>query len=136
MKPHIHAMADVKRWGGQVSDYEEIHVLMDSSKSAFADNRHRIFCHNSWFVNHILPKIFGDTLINSDGKTVSVRDIGEHHCLDDFSGKFIPTVQDWLENLPYQPWMNNGRNGICPSAIKIFEGREQTLKEVLKNIQD
>lgn len=136
MKPHLHALADVKRWKGKIEDYQKIHELMDSVKTAFADNRNRSLTHNSWFINHILPKIFGDTLVNSDGKTVSVRDIGEHHCLDDFGGKFIPTAQDWLEGIPYEPWMNNGRNGVCPSARKIFEGRDQSLKQALANIKD
>lgn len=76
--------------------------------------------HNIWFVHNILPKIFGDTITNSDGKRVSVKDIGEWHCLVDFKNKFIPTTQDWLEQVPMMPWMNNGV-GLPPSAKKLYE---------------
>jgi len=40
-KPFIHAESSVKRWGGKPEDYIEIHNLMDSSKGAIADHRHR-----------------------------------------------------------------------------------------------
>ncbi len=76
-----------------MEDYLEIHLFMDSSKAALADNRHRALTHTSWFVSFILPKIFGVTLTNSDGKVISVCDIGEQHVLEDFGGKCIPTPQ-------------------------------------------
>jgi len=128
-KPHIHADHDVRKWGGDRTDYIKIHELMDSSKEAFADNRHRCCTHNIWFVHKILPLIFGDTIINSDGKEVSVKDIGENHCLVDFGMKFIPTLQDWAENLTFQEWMNNGRFGVPNSARKLIEAGQPADKQ-------
>ena len=108
-KPYIHAKASVKRYGGVVGDYLPIHNLMDSSKAAIADNRHRALTHNSWFVGTILELVFGTTITNSDGKVVSVRDIGEEHVLEDYGMKFIPTPQDFLQEIPMQDWMQNGK---------------------------
>ncbi|MCS6822102.1 MAG: hypothetical protein NZ551_09545 [Microscillaceae bacterium] len=116
-KPYIHAISSAKRFGGKPEDYIEIHNLMDSSKGAIPDNRHRALTHNSWFLSNILERIFGTTIINSDGKVVSVRDIGEQHILEDYGNQFIPTAQDFLQEIPYIGWMNG--NGVPPSKAKI-----------------
>lgn len=106
--PYIHAQSSVKKWGGVPEDYLDIHELLDSTKAAFSDNRHRILTHNSWFSTTIVPKIFGHIRKNSDGRNYNPKDVAEQHILEDYHMKFIPTPQDWIEKLPYQPWMNNG----------------------------
>lgn len=115
-KPFIHAKSSVKKFGGRENDYLEIHNLLDSSKSVVADNRHRVFTHNSWFVSVIIERIFGITITNSDGKEVSTREIAEQHILEDFGG-FIPSGQDFLEELDYKEWMNG--NGLPASRNKL-----------------
>lgn len=92
---------------------------MDSSKACIADNRHRALTHNSWFVGTILPLIFGNTFTNSDGKIISTRDIGEQHVLEDFGNRFIPTPQDYLQEIPCYDWINNGRKGANPPSFKM-----------------
>lgn len=94
---------------------------MDSSKSVIADQRHRALTHTSWFVGFILEKVFGETLTNSDGKVVSVRDVGEDHVREDYKG-FIPTPQDFLAEVPLHPWMQNG-NGFPPSCASLYQKR-------------
>ncbi len=124
-KPHQHAESSAKKLGGKKEDYLEIHILLDSSKMAFADNRHRCLTHNSWFINHILPKIFGDTITNSDGKLISVIEIAEQHILEDFSFHFIPTAQDFLVQMTKSSWMHG--QGLPPSAFKKEENENSTL---------
>ena len=121
-KPWIHAKNSAKKFGGEPSDYMSIHNLMDSSKGAIGDNRHRALTHNSWFIgaDGPLEKIFGPVIINSDGREVSVRDIGEQHILEDFGMKFIPTAQDYLQEMEIKNWMNNGKEGV-PSSFKKIE---------------
>lgn len=114
--PLIHAESSVKRYGGIVEDYLEIHKFMDSSKACVSDNRHRFLTHNSWFVVNVLPRVFGEMITNSDGKRVPVKDIGEYHILEDFRMKFIPTPQDYAEHLEITDWMNNG-SGV-PNRLK------------------
>lgn len=116
-KPFIHSLSSVRRHGGKPEDYIEIHNLMDSSKATIADSRHRALTHNSWFVGTILEKIFGVTITNSDGRVISVRDIGEEHVLEDFGNRFIPTPQDYLEDLEMKDWMIQGK-GQPPSSYK------------------
>ncbi len=127
-KPWIHAESSAKRFGGKPGDYIEIHNLMDSSKATICDNRHRALTHNAWFIGVILEKIFGVTLTNSDGRIVSVRDIGEQHVAEDFRGKFIPSAQDYLAEMEMKGWMNNG-NGVPPSFQKI-EDKPQQIKNI------
>ena len=127
-KPWIHAQIDAKDLGGQPEDYLPIHTLMDSSKAAMALNTHRALTHNSWFIGTIIPLIFGETFKReSDGKVMSSRDIAERHCLQDFHG-FIPTAQDYLQNIEVQPWMDNGK-GQPPSMVK--QKPKQTTKRTI-----
>jgi hypothetical protein len=113
--PSLHAEQSAKRFGGVPQDYIEIHELMDSSKKAFSDLRHRALTHNSWFVTEILEKIFGRTIKNSAGVKVAVRDIGQWHVMEDFGGSF-PTAQDYLTNFKLEPWMDNGANDSVPPS--------------------
>jgi hypothetical protein len=120
MKPIIHAKISAKKFGGVESDYFEIHDFMDCSKGAFPTNAYRTLTHNAWFIKEVLERVkFGNsfpTIINSDGKHVSVRDVGEQHILDDFSNRFIPSAQDYLEHIKFQEWMGNGNS--YPSSYK------------------
>lgn len=119
-KPWIHSVSSARKFGGKPEDYLDIHNLMDSSKAALADNRHRALTHNAWFVGTILEKVFGVTITNSDGRVVSVRDIGEQHVLEDYGNRFIPSAQDFLQEIEYKEWMTNGK-GAPPSFAKINE---------------
>lgn len=118
-KPWIHSESSARRFGGEPEDYIEIHNLLDSSKGTIADSRHRALTHNAWFLSEILERIFGVVFENSAGRRVSVRDVGEQHVLEDYSGRFIPSAQDFLELVPQQDWMLNGKNGSPPSFRKI-----------------
>lgn len=106
--PLIHSKSSVKRWGGKVEDYINIHILLDSPKECMNNNTSRALTHNTWFAYHIVPKIFGYNIVNSDGKSVDVVDIAMLHIAEDFRMKFVPTPQDYLKHLQLQPWMNNG----------------------------
>lgn len=137
-KPYIHAQSSAKQYGGKPDDYIEIHTFMDSSKGAIADNRHRALTHNSWFIMTVLERVkFANsneapdgtfpTITNSDGKVLSVRDIGENHIMEDFRQKFIPTAQDYLQEITFQDWMQNG-NGHPPSYQKLDERTKDRVR--------
>lgn len=146
-KPWTHAKSSAKKFGGIDSDYIDIHNMMDSSKSIIADNRHRTIFHSSFGILLIeklfgidfsklnflkdkyqwtdeevkdvldFKKTFGTSLTNSDGRMIPVRSIGEQHVLEDFGMKYIPSAQDYLENMEMLPWMNNGL-GESPNSVK------------------
>lgn len=130
-KPYIHACSSAKKFGGTPEEYMPIHEFMDSSKAVFPDNRHRALTHNSWFL-FVLEKVFGSTFVNSKGRTVSTRDVGEQHILEDFGGRFIPSPQDYLENMEYQPWMSNEK-GSAPASFKKIEAK---IKRKVYNVND
>lgn len=128
MKPEIHARSSVKKYGGKIEDYLDIHDFMDCSKGVLPDNRHRALTHNAWFLSNVLERVFGHTLTNSDGRVVSVRDIGEDHVLEDFGRRFIPTAQDFLQEMEIKSWMNTTSNGeYPPSHAKIAATRKTTV---------
>lgn len=91
-----HCKISVRRWGGIDDDYRAVHDFIDSTKVLCADSRHRIF-HTMWAVNHIIIPLFGDTIVNSDGVNVDVKDLCERdHLLVDYANKFIPTLNDFV----------------------------------------
>lgn len=101
--PFHHAQSSAKRFGGKPEDYQAIHDWFDASKEMLPNFRHRALRHHSQGIFEC-ERVFGTTITNSYGKQVPVRLIGEQHVREDFSGK-IPTVEDWLKGIPFEPWM-------------------------------
>jgi hypothetical protein len=99
-----HAKSSAKRFGGTPEPYLPIHDFLDSSKSAYADFRHRAVLHSTFGI-FICEKVFGHTITNSEGKQVPVRVIAEQHVREDHNG-IIPTVEQWLHSIKMEPWMN------------------------------
>ena len=128
--PIKHSESSVKIWGGEIEDYIEIHKKLDCSKKYFPDNRHRLLTHNMFFIFEVIIPLFGDYIENSSGRKVSTKDICERHILEDYRMRFIPTPQDWLENLNLIPWMQNGF-GEPPSSVKL-RYPDGLVKEKLK----
>jgi len=104
--PSKHAESSARRWGGHPSEYLKFHEWLDESKALVADVRHRALRHHAEGV-FMMEKIFGSSFVNSVGKTVYVRYIGEQHVLEDLGR--IPSFQDWIESIQLQPWMRGQR---------------------------
>lgn len=100
--PNVHAKSSVRKFGGKESDYLEIHEWFDQSKEMMGDMRHRALRHHTAGI-YEAERIFGNSITNSEGKEVYVRYIGEQHILEDLG--FIPSLEDWFENMELQDWM-------------------------------
>lgn len=97
MNPTHHSELSVKRYGGKIENYFEVHSFCDASKEINSTNRHRIFTHNMWFLRRVIVPIFGATITNSDNKKVDVKDMMEvDHFMADFKNKNIPTLSDYV----------------------------------------
>ena len=116
MKPFIHAQNSARKYGGKPEDYQAIHDFFDSSKAALADIRHRALLHSAFGI-FMVERVFGTTITNSDGKRISVRDIGEDHVIEDLG--FIPTAEHWLKNIPISDWMFGTKRGKVSRKIKL-----------------
>lgn len=104
--PIHHAQSSVKKWGGKIEDYLPVHDFLDSSKTHFADFRHRAVYHHSAGIFEC-ERTLGHSITNSDGKIVPVRYIAERHVLEDCGG-VIPTLADWFRNIKREVWMSHG----------------------------
>jgi len=100
--PLEHAKSSARKFGGSPEDYQPIHDWFDESKSYLADFRHRSLRHHAEGI-FMAEKIFGHAIVNSDGKSVPVRYIGEQHVREDLGR--IPSFQDWAREMHIQPWM-------------------------------
>jgi hypothetical protein len=105
-KSLIHARSSARRFGGRPEDYLAIHERIDSTKMAHAEVTHRCVFHSAFGI-FLIEQLFGRTLTNSDGKEVFVRDVAEQHVLEDLG--FIPSLSDWLREMPARPWMAGQR---------------------------
>jgi hypothetical protein len=101
--PYYHAQSSARLFGGKPEDYLAIHHWFDETKESFCDFRHRALRHHAEGIFDC-ERIFGTTIINSDGKAVPVRYVGEQHVKED-CGNRIPSVADWLSQIQPQPWM-------------------------------
>ena len=116
MKPYLHSKIHVKKYGGKPEDYADIDDFIDSSKSAVADVRHRAILHSS-FGCFIVERVFGRTRTNSDGKEYSPRDVAEDHIQQDLG--FIPTMEQYLNNMTTQTWMSGTMKSNRSKFIKL-----------------
>jgi hypothetical protein len=149
MKGSVHSALSVREYGGVPSDYQKIHDFLDMSKIAYPNTKHRAILHNSvgpfiaekvfgvdplmlksmqekwgWTdeeVNDILKIATnkeGTQIVNSDGVSVSVRAVAEEHIIQDM-GK-IPTLQDYLEDMPFYSWLGHGEKVIKRIVVENF----------------
>ncbi len=95
--PLIHAKSSVRKFGGKVEDYIDIHNWFDATKAWVAHSKHRMFRHHSEGIFEC-ESIFGESFVNSDGKTVYTRYVGEQHVKEDCNN-YIPTAKEWIDNL-------------------------------------
>jgi len=109
---HYHSISSVRKWGGEVGDYLPLHQWFDKSKEIIADPRHRALRHHAEGI-FMLESIFGVTIINSAGREVPVRLIGEQHVMEDLGT--IPSFADWARLIEPQAWMMRGQ----PKLVSI-----------------
>ena len=110
-----HAKLSSVKYGCSEEDTLFLHKIMDSSKYHHVHYTHRMFSHNTWFVQ-VITELVGDTVLNSiTGEQMSTRDILFEHIREDLNGE-CPTIKDWLENIKFDVpakntrWINNPRN--------------------------
>lgn len=124
MKPLLHSKASVAKYGGKAEDYQKIHDFIDSSKACHPDVRHRAILHSSFGI-YITEQVFGTSIINSEGKEISVRDIAEDHVIQDLG--FIPTVEKYLNNMTIQGWMSGTLKSKSFRPVKISLGENNNV---------
>jgi hypothetical protein len=102
--PYDHARSSAKKWGGEPEEYMHIHNWFDETKSWYAHSTHRLFRHHSEGIFEC-ERVFGPFFINSVGKKVMTRYVGEQHVKEDCYG-YIPSAKEWLLNRNKPPeWM-------------------------------
>lgn len=113
--PLFHARSSARKYGGIPPDYQAIHDWFDESKAFLADVRHRALRHHAEGI-FLCEKIFGTSIVNSDGREVPVRFIGEQHVLEDLGR--IPAASDWLREISLQPWMTTRSQLQSPEPVE------------------
>src|SRR5207302_9748708 len=107
--PNEHAKNSAKKWGGTPDEYLHIHNWFDESKKFVADFRHRALRHHAEGI-FLAEQIFGTSFINSVGREVYVRYVGEQHVREDLGR--VPSFQDWINEMTTRPWMYGQRLSV------------------------
>jgi len=131
MHYYDHALLSAKKLNCHVEDTLSLHKLMDSSKHFFPASQHRLFSHNTWFIQ-VLTEVVGDVVLNTrTGENMSTRDILFEHCREDHNGR-VPSLQDWLEcirfdiPLQHREWFNKPRPSDKEMLKTIKEAQSKT----------
>jgi hypothetical protein len=104
--PFHHAESSAKKYGGVADDYLAVHKFFDQTKAAWCDQRHRAVLHSSFGVE-LAVQVFGQVVRRkSDNRAIPTRWIAEQHIQEDCG--FVPSLQDWLGELPMKAWMIKG----------------------------
>jgi hypothetical protein len=104
--PWDHSRSSSKKFGGEPEEYMKYHEWFDETKSWIGHSKHRMFRHHSEGIFE-LERVFGVSFVNSVGKTVYTRYIGEQHVKEDCFG-YIPSAKEWvkaLESGKPEEWM-------------------------------
>jgi hypothetical protein len=104
MHPLHHAESSARRHGGRPEDYVALHAWFDASKAHLADFRHRALRHHSAGIFEAEAH-FGVAVLNSDGRAIPTRILGEQHVKEDCAGR-VPSVADWLLAIRFEQWMS------------------------------
>ena len=97
MHYYQHAELSAKKFNCNIEDTLKLHKIMDSSKNYHVHFTHRLFSHNTWFIQ-IVTDLIGDTIPNTKmGGYLSTRDILFEHLREDLNGE-CPTIKDWLNS--------------------------------------
>ena len=99
----FHSKSSATKFGGEASDYEEIHAFLDQSKLFIADWRHRALLHNTFGIS-LCEQVFGHLFTRkSDGEQVSTRTVATQHIVEDLG--YVPTPETYLVEMPIRKWM-------------------------------
>jgi len=104
-KPIHHAINSANKFGGEFTDYEPIHTMMDRSKASFPKMAHRIVFHHDYGVK-LIDDIFAARWVRGEFPLLSTEShhalelipaVAEQHVTEDLG--FVPTLADWDKDL-------------------------------------
>lgn len=123
MHSYLHAQASARKWGGTPEDYLPIHEWIDQFKSTFGDIRHRAMLHHAkgpWMAQEVFGPAITINRQNGEGtKKVMVRDIAEHHIVEDLG--WLPSPADFLACMECKVWMSGKQEKIVSREDFISE---------------
>lgn len=114
-----HSLLSRKKFGGAPEDYLAVHAFLDGSKLFFFDLRHRALLHHTYGISLCIRK-FGETLVNSEGRTVLLRDVAAEHCKEDLAG-IVPALPNWFR----------GSEAVLAPLLKPVTPRDTLLRDFL-----
>lgn len=128
MKPLQHAKISARKYGGTWQEYIKIHEWFDQTKGHVADMRHRAILHNAFGIM-LCRQVFGEVMTNSEGREISVRDIGEDHVLQDLG--IIPSINQVIESIDISQlsWLGGSQRNKIIKTINLNDLDSELIPE-------
>jgi hypothetical protein len=127
---YSHALSSHNKWGGDFKEHLEIHKILDMSKAACADTRHRMFLHHSPGIG--LIKLFAKHSLKSTSVELA-EDIAKLHIWEDHQE--IPSINDWLKTSAFKsdihPQYAIDKINNIHSKFKLYPQEIKDLQEIL-----
>lgn len=127
MNPFDHARSSAAIHGGRWEDYHRLHCWFDDTKATLAHFTHRALRHHVEGIDESM-RIFGPTIVNADGVTVSVVDLGRQHMIEDC--RRVPDASEWVEDLRVADWMPKAdvakADDMAALSARRFGGSSET----------
>jgi hypothetical protein len=109
MHPYDHARSSARIHGGRVEDYLAVHAWYDATKTVRCHFTHRTLRHHHQGVAENVAR-FGAGIVNSDGASVSVEELGRQHLSEDC--RHQPDAADWLVDMRTPSWMPDAQMDV------------------------
>jgi hypothetical protein len=93
--PLLHSKSSAKKFGGIPEDYIHLHNWLDETKAWYGHSLHRMWRHHSEGIFE-MERLFGQSFLNSDGKIVYTRYVGEQHVKEDCYN-YLPSAKEWIQ---------------------------------------
>jgi hypothetical protein len=115
--PLYHREDSLRIFGGDFETHLDVHNWVDGTKVHFADARHRALRHNQ---QAVFDRFSGFPL-----------KIAVCHIIGDCNG-FLPTLEDWVSELPLEPWMGNPDLPLAELLIQRYGGTTENYEKILE----
>lgn len=127
-KALMRSRSTVRKFGGKIEDYLELHSWLDEPQQWIEGDKHLILRHHSQGIFEAEKK-FGYAILNSNGKHVPTRTILEIHITEELG--FIPTADEMLKCVDINKWMGF-RNMDLNKKLKADNQITETTKIINK----
>lgn len=127
---YSHSISSYEKFGGDFNEHLEIHKILDMSKAAHAETRHRMFLHHQEGIEII--KLFATYNLKNTNPELAGK-IAHLHIWEDHQE--IPHIKKWINSSTYKkeihPQYALDKINNIHGKFKLSESETKDIQEIL-----